>query len=232
MEEDDDLDYEDCDSLEDRHDNEVLVTSPDQALDAKTAESPEVLAKIPPLMAKVCPDGDKITSVKPSAPALAPARIQAQGHEDLERDIDILVDIDRPYPKEDAIEPGPPNPFDPCELDMALDKNNSPNIFAADIQASEHGDGSCVAKLGTPRPSNRFETNVAKESDVATKDQHNLVIGEGSGRSRQIQKACTINLKACMCSIDISEAEIEVGEKVLQCKVPGCETGWVCHDLH
>lgn len=225
MEEDDDLDYED------RDDDEVLVTSPDQAPDVETAESPEqgpeVLAEIPPLMAPVRPDGDEIPSAKPSAPALAPARIQAQGHEDLERD----VDIDRSYPKVDAIEPGPPNPSDPCESDKALDVNNSPNISAADPQASEHGDGPCVAKSGTPRPSNRFETNVAKESDAASKDQHNLVIGDGSGRTRRIRKARTINLKACMCGIDVSEAEIEAGEKVLQCKVPGCETGWVCHDL-
>ena len=41
------------------------------------------------------------------------------------------------------------------------------------------------------------------------------------------QKSCTLDLNACICSSEVSEVEIEEGDTIMQCKVPGCETEWV-----
>jgi hypothetical protein len=104
---------------------------------------------------------------------------------------------------------------------------------SAQLQAPEHEDGPCVAILeastepGTLSPPNPHETTAA----LTAANNQPLIIADGS-RARRVRKSRTFNLKACMCGVDVSEAEIQAGETVLQCKVQGCETSWVCHDLH
>jgi hypothetical protein len=109
--------------------------------------------------------------------------------------------------------------FGPCETATACATANNP----ASPLISEHLDGDgvghCLAVEATPL-----------EATVDT-NQSILTAGDGT-RSRRIRKSRVINLRACICGIDVSEADIQAGEKVMQCKVPGCETVWVCHDLH
>jgi len=43
-----------------------------------------------------------------------------------------------------------------------------------------------------------------------------------------VQKSQAVDLKGCICGVEITEAEIESGDKlVMKCKVLGCETIWV-----
>lgn len=46
-------------------------------------------------------------------------------------------------------------------------------------------------------------------------------------RARRTRKAHIINLNACDCGVTITDSEIEQGESVMRCRVPGCETVWV-----
>ena len=46
-------------------------------------------------------------------------------------------------------------------------------------------------------------------------------------RTRHVQRIKAVNSKGCICGVEISEAEIERGDSVMSCKVPGCETIWV-----
>jgi hypothetical protein len=72
------------------------------------------------------------------------------------------------------------------------------------------------------------EDRLSNLGGTATADYPDLADGS---RARRVRKSCAINLKACMCGIDVSEVEIQAGDRVVQCKVQGCEMGWVCHDL-
>lgn len=48
-----------------------------------------------------------------------------------------------------------------------------------------------------------------------------------AGRSHQIRKKRSIDLKGCICRVEISQSEIESSDFMMNCKVPGCETIWV-----
>ena len=54
-------------------------------------------------------------------------------------------------------------------------------------------------------------------------------IGQPTGnlKGRRIRKTRVIDLKGCECGLEVSQAEIDAGESVMMCKVPGCETVWV-----
>jgi hypothetical protein len=54
---------------------------------------------------------------------------------------------------------------------------------------------------------------------------------EPPSRVRRIRKTRRFDLGACECGYEVSKSEIEMGDTVMQCKVPGCETVWVsCHE--
>ena len=46
--------------------------------------------------------------------------------------------------------------------------------------------------------------------------------------SKHIQKSHKFDLNACICGSEVFEVEIKEGDTIMQCKVPGCETEWVC----
>jgi hypothetical protein len=46
-------------------------------------------------------------------------------------------------------------------------------------------------------------------------------------RTGRIRKRRVIDLKACECGSTVTDVEIEAGDGVIQCRVQGCETGWV-----
>jgi len=56
---------------------------------------------------------------------------------------------------------------------------------------------------------------------------HTEPILDESSQMQQVHKTWTINLHACICGMDVSEDEIQVGDDVFKCKVLGCETLWV-----
>ena len=45
---------------------------------------------------------------------------------------------------------------------------------------------------------------------------------------KRIRKSRTFDLNVCICGSEVSEAEIKEGDTIMRCKVPGCETEWVC----
>jgi hypothetical protein len=50
---------------------------------------------------------------------------------------------------------------------------------------------------------------------------------EPPSRVWHICKTRRFDLGVCECSYEVSKSEIEMGDTVMQCKVPGCETIWV-----
>ena len=54
-----------------------------------------------------------------------------------------------------------------------------------------------------------------------------LIEGTISMQGRRVRKACILNLNACNCRVTITDEEIEEGEEIMKCQVPGCETVWV-----
>jgi hypothetical protein len=52
-------------------------------------------------------------------------------------------------------------------------------------------------------------------------------IDSSTETSKHKQKSRTFDLNACICGSEVSEVEIEEGDTVMRCKVPGCETEWV-----
>ena len=44
---------------------------------------------------------------------------------------------------------------------------------------------------------------------------------------RRVRKTRVVDLKGCECGLEVSQAEIDAGDLVMKCKVPGCETVWV-----
>jgi hypothetical protein len=46
-------------------------------------------------------------------------------------------------------------------------------------------------------------------------------------RGRRVRKTRRFDLGACECGHEVSNSEIEKGDAVMRCKVPGCETIWV-----
>ena len=48
-------------------------------------------------------------------------------------------------------------------------------------------------------------------------------------RGRRFRKTRRFDLSVCECGNKVLNAEIEKGDAVMQCKVPGCETVWVSH---
>jgi len=45
---------------------------------------------------------------------------------------------------------------------------------------------------------------------------------------KRIRKSHIFDLNMCVCGSEVSDAEIKEGDTVMRCKVPGCETEWVC----
>lgn len=50
----------------------------------------------------------------------------------------------------------------------------------------------------------------------------------GDSRARRIRKTRALILDSCICGNTVTAGEIETGDLVMACKVPGCETVWVC----
>lgn len=48
-----------------------------------------------------------------------------------------------------------------------------------------------------------------------------------NARARRVRKAQVVNLKACECGRHISQGEIDAGNLVMKCNMPGCEFVWV-----
>jgi len=46
---------------------------------------------------------------------------------------------------------------------------------------------------------------------------------------QHFHKTRQFDLSACECGHEVSNTEIEKGDTIMQCKVPGCETVWVSH---
>lgn len=55
--------------------------------------------------------------------------------------------------------------------------------------------------------------------------------GTGMAHTRtclsRIRKAHLLHLNACDCGVTITDADIQQGDNVMKCRVPGCETVWV-----
>ena len=49
-----------------------------------------------------------------------------------------------------------------------------------------------------------------------------------STRSRRLRKAIVLSLNMCTCGVMITDSEIDAGKNIMKCRVPGCETVWVC----
>ena len=49
-----------------------------------------------------------------------------------------------------------------------------------------------------------------------------------STRGRRLRKANVLSLNMCTCGVTITDFEIEAGTNIMRCRVPGCETVWVC----
>ena len=47
-------------------------------------------------------------------------------------------------------------------------------------------------------------------------------------RPASAYESLIFDLNMCMCSSEVSDVEIKEGDTVMRCKVPGCETEWVC----
>jgi hypothetical protein len=58
-----------------------------------------------------------------------------------------------------------------------------------------------------------------------------VVLAAVSTRGRRLRKANVLSLNMCTCGITITESEINAGTDVMRCRVPGCETVWVCSFL-
>lgn len=61
----------------------------------------------------------------------------------------------------------------------------------------------------------------------ANAEEPHFAVMNISTRTQRIRKTRVINLKGCKCGKEVSQAEIEVGDLVVRCKVHGCETVWV-----
>lgn len=59
--------------------------------------------------------------------------------------------------------------------------------------------------------------------------QASTTAAEGSSRTRvrRTRKAHLLQLNACVCGVTITDGEIQQGDTVMRCRVPGCETVWV-----
>lgn len=167
------------------------------------------------------------TSQNPVTPAEPQALDCGDDHGDIE--------YDGPYI---ALENNEPNVPDESESNQRrlgqseTDTNKTlPNPSTpSGNQVSEHGGGSSVSITASLKSPNGFDRG---ESDAFTNvaDNQHPSMADGSSRSRRIRKARVINLKACMCGFDVSEDEIQAGDRVVQCKVQGCETQWVCRTM-
>jgi hypothetical protein len=49
-----------------------------------------------------------------------------------------------------------------------------------------------------------------------------------SVRGWRLRKAIVLSLNMCMCGVTITDSEINIGENIMKCQVPGCKTVLVC----
>ena len=75
-----------------------------------------------------------------------------------------------------------------------------------------------------PDADTSLQTNsVAPACAPGPQPSHDAIV---SVRPRR-RKANVLNLNACICGITITDHEIQDGENVMKCRVPGCKTVWV-----
>jgi hypothetical protein len=156
---------------------------------------------------------------------LSPTELQELEHDDgLYRVIDAEPGTPRPgTPNSESLSSLAPLPApNPCR---SASKSTSAEFQQLEREAHLATDAPAPGSPTPNRPSDARETEVDNLKQVDT--GKNQIALDDSGRTRRVRKARAINLRACMCGIDVSEAEIQEGEKVFQCKVPGCETQWV-----
>jgi hypothetical protein len=126
-----------------------------------------------------------------------------------------------PPPSEPIAAPTPPS--------LAQSKSRSPLLS----ERPEHT--SAVAAIGSS--SNASETSFgpphkpphipqARTSGQASEEGER--ISTRNSRRLEKRKANVIDLNAYICGITISDEEVEENKNVMRCRVPGCETVWVC----
>jgi hypothetical protein len=113
------------------------------------------------------------------------------------------------------------DPDEPHDLEIpqptvtSHDHEPSPLHCATPTRASEEA-----------RPTQNQPMNQATHAGPEIWASTSITPQDGS-RSRRIRRTRIFNLNACECGYEISSLEIENGDTVMQCKVPGCETVWV-----
>ena len=84
--------------------------------------------------------------------------------------------------------------------------------------------------IPSPGPSHQIEHLEQCESSHNEPNQvpTTAQMDSSTETGKHIRKSCTFDLNACICGSDVSEAEFKEGDTIMQCKVPGCKTEWVC----
>lgn len=73
-----------------------------------------------------------------------------------------------------------------------------------------------------------ISTSPPLDADAARPTEAPLSLPEANNsRARRVRKTRPLGLDVCICGNAVSAAEIEMGDLVMSCRVPGCETKWV-----
>jgi hypothetical protein len=84
--------------------------------------------------------------------------------------------------------------------------------------------------ISSPEPSHQIEhlgqCELSHDEPIQVLATTQMDSSTETGKRKQ--KPRTFDLNMFICGIEVSEAEIEEDGTVMQCKVPGCETEWVC----